>query len=51
MLIVCSTSGFLELFRSWPAATAKSLSLIYGKPEASCNSLVDTSMLTFVLDS
>ena len=41
VLIVCSTNGFLELFRSWPMATAKSLSLTYGKPEVSCNSLVD----------
>ena len=41
VLIVCSTNGFLELFRSWPVATAKSLSLTYGKPEVSCNSLVD----------
>ena len=40
VLIVCSTNGFLELFRSWPVATAKSLSLTYGKPEASCNSPV-----------
>ena len=40
-LIVCSTNGFLELFRSWPVATAKSLSLTYGKPEVSGNSLVD----------
>ena len=29
VLIVCSTNGFLELFRSWPVATAKSLSLQY----------------------
>ena len=41
MLTVCSTNGFLELFRSCPVATAKSLSLTYGKPEVSCNSLVD----------
>ena len=41
VLIVCSTNGFLELFRSWSVATAKSLSLTYGKPEVSCNSLVD----------
>ena len=41
VLIACSTNGFLELFRSWPVATAKSLSLTYGKPEVSCNRLVD----------
>ena len=41
VLIVCSTNGFQELFRSWPVATAESLSLTYGKPEVSCNSLVD----------
>ena len=41
MLIVCSTNGFQELFRSWPVATPKSLSLTYGKPDVSCNSLVD----------
>ena len=41
VLIVCSTNGFLEIFRSWPVATAKSLSLTYGKPEVSFNSLVD----------
>ena len=41
VLIVCSTNGFLELFRSWPVATAKSLSLTYGKPKVSCNNLVD----------
>ena len=41
VLIVCSTNGFLELFRSWPVATAESLSLTFGKPEVSCNSLVD----------
>ena len=41
VLIVCSTNGFLELFDSWPLATAKSLSLTYGKPEVSCNNLVD----------
>ena len=41
VLIVCSTNGFLELFRSWPVATAKSLSLMYGNPEVPCNSLVD----------
>ena len=41
MLNVCSTNGFLELFRSWPVATAKGLSLTYGKPEISYNSLVD----------
>ena len=41
VLIVCSTNGFLELFRSWPVATAKILSLTYGKPEVSRNSLVD----------
>ena len=40
VLIVCSTNGFLELFRSWSMATAKSLSLTYGKPEVSCDSLV-----------
>ena len=40
VLIVCSTNGFLEQFRSWPVATAKSLSLTYGKPEVSCYSLV-----------
>ena len=31
-LLVCSTKGFLELFRNLPVATVKSLSLIYGKP-------------------
>ena len=41
VLILCSTNGFLELFRSWPVATAKSLSLTYFKPQVSCNSLVD----------
>ena len=41
VLIVCSTNGFLELFRSWSVATAKSLSLKYCKPEASCNSQVN----------
>ena len=43
VLIVCSTNGFLELFRirSWPMATSKSLSLTYGKPDVSCNSLAD----------
>ena len=43
VLIVCSTNGFLELFRirSWPVATSKSLSLTYGKPDVSCNSLAD----------
>ena len=41
VLTVCSTNGFLELFRSWPVATAKSLSLTYGKPEVSCTSLVN----------
>ena len=43
VLIVCSTNRFLELFRSWPVATAKSLFLTYGKPGVSCNtnSLVD----------
>ena len=41
VLIVCSTNGFLELFRSWPVATAKNLSLTYGKPEVSCNNLVN----------
>ena len=41
VLIVCSTNGFLELFRSWPVAVTKSLSSAYGKPEVSCNSLVD----------
>ena len=41
VLIVYSTNGFLELFRSWPVATARSLSLTYGKPEVSCNSLAD----------
>ena len=41
VLIVCSTNGFLELFRSWPVAAAKSLSFTYGKPEVSCNGLVD----------
>ena len=41
VLIVCSTNGFQELFRSLPVATAKSLSLTYGKTEVSCNSLVD----------
>ena len=41
VLIVCSADGFQELFRSWPVATAKSLSLTYSKPEVSCNSLVD----------
>ena len=39
-LIVCSTKGFLELFCSWPVATAMSLSLTYLQPEAPCNSLV-----------
>ena len=34
-------NGFLELFRSWPVATNKSLCLTYGKPEVSYNSLVD----------
>ena len=41
VLTVCSTNGFLELFRSWPVATAKSLSLTYDKPDAFCNSLMD----------
>ena len=41
VLIVCSTNGFLELFRNWQVATAKSLYLTYGKPEVLCNSLVD----------
>ena len=41
VLIVCSIDGFQELFRSWPVAVAKSLSLTYSKPEVSCNSLVD----------
>ena len=40
VLIVCSTKEFLELFRSWPLATAKSMYLTYCKPEVSCNSLV-----------
>ena len=31
----------LELLRSWPVATAKSMSLTYGKPEVLCNSLMD----------
>ena len=26
-LIACSTNGFIELFHSWPMATAKSLSV------------------------
>ena len=33
VLIVCLTNGFLELFRSWPVAMAKSLSFAYGQPE------------------
>ena len=41
MLILCSTNGFKELLRSWSVATAKSLSLTHGKPDLSCNSLVD----------
>ena len=41
VLIVCSTNGFLDVFSSWPVATAKSLPLTYSKPEVSCNSLVD----------
>ena len=41
VLTVCLTNGFLELFCSWPVATAKSLSLMYGKPEVSCYSLLD----------
>ena len=41
VLIVCSTNGFLERFRSWPVATAKGLSLTHSKPEVSCNSLMD----------
>ena len=41
VLIVCSTNGFLELFRSWPGTTAINLSLTYGKLKVSCNSLVD----------
>ena len=41
LMPVCSTDGFLELFRNWPVTTAKRLSLTYGKPEVSCNSLVD----------
>ena len=41
VLIVCSTNGFLELFSYWPLATVKRLYLMYGKPEVSCNSLVD----------
>ena len=35
VLIVCSTNGFLELFRSWPVASDKNLSLKYGKLEVS----------------
>ena len=42
MLIVCSTNEILELFRSWSVATAKNLSLAYGKHEVSRNSLVVT---------
>ena len=41
VLILCSTNGFLELFRSWPVAAAKSLSLTYGKSEVSFDILVD----------
>ena len=41
VLHVCSTNEFLELFRSWPVATVKSPSLTYGKPEDSCNGLID----------
>ena len=41
VLIACLTNGFLELFRSWPVATVKSLSLTNGKSKVSCNSLVD----------
>ena len=41
VLIVCSTDGFLELFRSWPVATAISLYLTPGQPKVSCDSLVD----------
>ena len=41
VLTVCLTNGFLELFRSWPEATAKSLSLTYDNAEVSCNSLVN----------
>ena len=43
VLIVCSTNGFPELFRdrSWPVATAKSLSLTYGKTKVCCDNLVD----------
>ena len=43
VLIVCSTNGFLDLFSNWPVATAKGLSLTYGKPKVSrnANSLVD----------
>ena len=44
VLIVCITNGFLELLHSLPVATAKSLSLTYGEPEISCNSLVDTHL-------
>ena len=49
VLIVCSTNGFLELFRSWPVASAKSPSLTYGKPEVSRNSLVDMYLVNEVL--
>ena len=44
VLTVCSTNGFLDLFSSCPVATAKGLSLTYGKPKDSrnANSLVDT---------
>ena len=41
VLTVCSANGFLELCHSWTVATAKSLSLTYGKPEVLFNSLVD----------
>ena len=40
VLTVCSTKGFLELFHSRSVTTAKILSLTYGKPEVSCNSLM-----------
>ena len=48
-MTVCSANGFLELFHSWLVATAKSLSLTYGKPEVSCNSLVDMYLVSEVL--
>ena len=47
VFIVCLTNGFLEQFRSWPVATAKSLSLTYGRPDVLCNSLVDMYLQLF----